>query len=129
MKILQMRNPLLEEIREINQGLIDTVVDIIQENADPDAASEVGKGTIVKCSFSAVALCPNLKSHFASLEMVFYSTLNMNEGVFVFWVFLNWLSNYCNSKCNDQLFYIWVARFCFFTGKLQVVIYPFFNLN
>ncbi|KAI3821900.1 hypothetical protein L1987_09475 [Smallanthus sonchifolius] len=66
---VEMKHPLLEEIREINQGLIDTVLDISQENADPDAASEVGKGTIVKCSFSAVALCPNLKSQYASVQM------------------------------------------------------------
>ncbi|KAJ0770397.1 putative coactivator CBP, KIX domain superfamily, mediator complex subunit 15, KIX [Helianthus annuus] len=62
---VEMKHPLLEEIREINEGLIDTVVDISQENADP----EVGKGTIVKCSYSAVALCPNLKSQYASMQM------------------------------------------------------------
>ncbi|KAJ0511127.1 hypothetical protein HanIR_Chr11g0548501 [Helianthus annuus] len=65
---VEMKHPLLEEIREINQGLIDTVVDISQENAEP----EVGKGTIVKCSYSAVALCPNLKSQFASMQMIYY---------------------------------------------------------
>ncbi|KAK9079927.1 hypothetical protein SSX86_001602 [Deinandra increscens subsp. villosa] len=66
---VEMEHSLLEEIREINQGLIDTVVDISQENVDPETASEVGKGTIVKCSFSAVALCPNLKSRYASVQM------------------------------------------------------------
>ncbi|XP_076959346.1 mediator of RNA polymerase II transcription subunit 15a-like [Bidens hawaiensis] len=61
---VEMRHPLLEEIREINQGLIDTVVDISQENADSD-----GKGTIVKCSYNAVALCPSLRSQYASVQM------------------------------------------------------------
>ncbi|KAM0046512.1 putative coactivator CBP, KIX domain superfamily, mediator complex subunit 15, KIX [Helianthus debilis subsp. tardiflorus] len=64
-RVEMKKHPLLEEIREINQGLIDTVVDISQENAEP----EVGKGTIVKCSYSAVALCPNLKSQYASMQM------------------------------------------------------------
>ncbi|KAI7755838.1 hypothetical protein M8C21_011636 [Ambrosia artemisiifolia] len=66
---VETKHPLLEEIREINQGLIDTVVDISQENADPYVASEVGKGIIVKCSYSAVALCPNLKLQYASVQM------------------------------------------------------------
>ncbi|XP_076921146.1 mediator of RNA polymerase II transcription subunit 15a-like [Bidens hawaiensis] len=61
---VEMKHPLLDEIRKINQGLIDTVVDISQENADSD-----GKGTIVKCSYSAVALGPNLKSQYASVQM------------------------------------------------------------
>ncbi|KAK3187914.1 hypothetical protein Dsin_027475 [Dipteronia sinensis] len=65
---------LLEEIREINQRLIDTVVDISDEDVDPTAAAaaaaaEGGEGTIVKCSFNAVALSPNLKSQYASSQM------------------------------------------------------------
>lgn len=63
----------MDEIREINQRLIDTVVDISDEDADPTAAgsaAEGGEGTIVKCSFSAVALSPNLKSQYASAQMV-----------------------------------------------------------
>ncbi|KVH89839.1 Coactivator CBP, KIX domain-containing protein [Cynara cardunculus var. scolymus] len=49
------RHPLLEEIRDINLGLIDTVVDISKEDAD---SAEGGKGTIVKCSFIASPIQP-----------------------------------------------------------------------
>lgn len=68
----EVNHALLEEIREINQRLIDTVVDVIDEDVDPTAtaaATEGGEGTIVKCSFSAVALSPNLKSQYASAQM------------------------------------------------------------
>lgn len=69
---IEANHALIEEIREINQRLIDTVVDIIDEDVDPSvaaAAIEGGEGTIVKCSFSAVALSPNLKSQYASARM------------------------------------------------------------
>lgn len=76
--LLQANHALLEEIREINQRLIDTVVDISDEDVDPRAAAaaaEGGEGTIVKCYFSAVALSPNLKSQYASAQMVSFQTL------------------------------------------------------
>lgn len=63
----------MEEIREINQRLIDTVVDISDEDVDPSATaatSEGGEGTIVKCSYSAVALSPSLKLQYTSGQMV-----------------------------------------------------------
>lgn len=69
----QANHALLEEIREINQRLIDTVVDITDEDVDPTAAAaaaEGSEGTIVKCSFCAVALSPSLKSQYASAQMV-----------------------------------------------------------
>eukprot|EP00258_Populus_trichocarpa_P037228 XP_024453247.1 mediator of RNA polymerase II transcription subunit 15a-like [Populus trichocarpa] len=69
---LQANHALLEEIREINQRLIDTVVDISDEDVDSTAVAataEGGEGTIVKCSFSAVALSQNLKSQYASAQM------------------------------------------------------------
>ncbi|KAF5739057.1 hypothetical protein HS088_TW12G00255 [Tripterygium wilfordii] len=67
---IEANRSLLEEIREINQRFIDTVVDISDEDVDPTtAAAEGGEGTIVKCSFSAVALSPNLKSQYASAQM------------------------------------------------------------
>lgn len=72
---IEVSHALLEEIREINQGLIDTVVDISDEDVDPTAAAaaatttEGSEGTIVKCSFTAVALSPNLKSQYASAQM------------------------------------------------------------
>lgn len=63
----------MEEIREINHQLIDTVVDISNEDVDPTAAvaaAEGAEGIIVKCSFIAVALSPSLKSQYASAQMV-----------------------------------------------------------
>ncbi|WCJ40446.1 Mediator of RNA polymerase II transcription subunit 15a [Euphorbia peplus] len=66
---IEASNTLLEEIREINLGLVDTVVNISEDDVDPTAASEGGDGTIVKCSFIAVALSPNLKSEYASAGM------------------------------------------------------------
>ncbi|KAK6945577.1 hypothetical protein RJ641_013121, partial [Dillenia turbinata] len=69
---IEANHALLDEIRVINQRLIDTVVDISDEDVDPTAAaaaSEGGDGTIVKCSFSAVALSPNLKSQYTSAQM------------------------------------------------------------
>lgn len=68
----------MEEIRDVNQRLIDTVVDISDEEVDPTAAAaaaEGAEGTIVKCSFIAVALSPSLKSQYASAQMVgFYDS-------------------------------------------------------
>lgn len=70
--ILQVNDTLQEEIREINQQLIDTVVSICDEDSDSVAAAFEGggEGTIVKCSFGAVSFSPNLKAHFASMHMV-----------------------------------------------------------
>nr|XP_034899862.1 mediator of RNA polymerase II transcription subunit 15a-like isoform X2 [Populus alba] len=74
---IEANHALLEEIREINQRLIDTVVDISDEDVDSTAVAataEGGEGTIVKCSFSAVALSQNLKSQYASAQMVCFQT-------------------------------------------------------
>ena len=69
-----MNHTLLEEIHEINQKLIDTVVDVSDEDADSvAAASEGGEGTVVKCSYTAVALSPDLKVQFASAQMVSFN--------------------------------------------------------
>ena len=59
-----------EEIREINQQLIITIVNISEEDADSVAAASDGEGRVIKCSFTAVAFSPSLKSQFASLHMV-----------------------------------------------------------
>lgn len=75
---MQTNHALLEEIHEINRGLIDSVVAVCDEDVDPTAvatAAEGGEGTIVKCSFSAVALSPNLKSQYASAQMVGFCCL------------------------------------------------------
>uniref|UniRef100_A0A7N0UHC6 Mediator complex subunit 15 KIX domain-containing protein n=1 Tax=Kalanchoe fedtschenkoi TaxID=63787 RepID=A0A7N0UHC6_KALFE len=70
---IEANHSLEEEIREINQRLIDTMVDITDEKVDPSAAaaaaSEGGDGVIVKCSYNAVALSPNFKAHYASAHM------------------------------------------------------------
>ncbi|XP_054783608.1 mediator of RNA polymerase II transcription subunit 15a-like isoform X2 [Prosopis cineraria] len=69
---IKANHSLLEEIREINQRLIDTVVDISDEDVDHTAAAaaaEESEGTIVKCSFNAVALSSSLKSQYASAQM------------------------------------------------------------
>ncbi|KZV47311.1 mediator of RNA polymerase II transcription subunit 15a [Dorcoceras hygrometricum] len=69
---IEANHALEEEIHEINQRLIDTAVYISEDDVDPTAvaaAAEGGGGTIVKCSFSAVALSPNLKSQYASAQM------------------------------------------------------------
>ncbi|XP_062115009.1 mediator of RNA polymerase II transcription subunit 15a-like [Humulus lupulus] len=67
--LLQAIHALKDEIREINQRLIDTVIDISEESSVVAAAAEGGEGTIVKCSFSAVALIPNMKLQYASAQM------------------------------------------------------------
>ncbi|URE30090.1 hypothetical protein MUK42_17947 [Musa troglodytarum] len=63
---VEVNHALLEEIREINQRLIGTVVNISEEDTDSNSAAPQGEGTIVKCVFTTVALCPSLKSQFAS---------------------------------------------------------------
>lgn len=66
----EVNHALQEEIREINRRLIDTVVSICDEDSDSvAAASEGGEGIIVKCSYTAVALSPSLKAHFASMHL------------------------------------------------------------
>lgn len=74
---MQTNHALLEEIHEINRGLIDSVVAVCDEDVDPTAVATAaeGEGTIVKCSFSAVALSPNLKSQYASAQMVGFCCL------------------------------------------------------
>ncbi|XP_064934657.1 mediator of RNA polymerase II transcription subunit 15a-like isoform X1 [Musa acuminata AAA Group] len=66
---VEVNHALLEEIREINQRLIGTVVNISEEDTDSNSAAPQGEGTIVKCVFTTVALCPSLKSQFASEHM------------------------------------------------------------
>ncbi|KAF4386189.1 hypothetical protein F8388_016441 [Cannabis sativa] len=66
---LEAIHALKEEIREINLRLIDTVIDISEESSAVAAAAKGGEGTIVKCSFSAVALSPNMKLQYASAQM------------------------------------------------------------
>lgn len=100
----------MEEIREVNQRLIDTVVDISNEEVDPTAAAaaaEGTEGTIVKCSYNAVALSPSLKSQYASAQMVGFKTLKP----YAYQVFINSFCHktlslfvfYCNAVTNSTL--------------------------
>ncbi|ONH99375.1 hypothetical protein PRUPE_6G027400 [Prunus persica] len=67
---IEANHALLEEIREIRQRLINTVVDISDQDDDPSApAADGGKGTIFKCFFDAVAFGLDLKSQYASAQM------------------------------------------------------------
>ncbi|KAI4385611.1 hypothetical protein MLD38_003616 [Melastoma candidum] len=68
----EVNHVLVEEIRYINQRLIDTVVDIRDEEVDPSAAAAVaegGEGVIVECSYNAVSLSPDFKTHYESAQM------------------------------------------------------------
>ncbi|KAI3872338.1 hypothetical protein MKX03_019605 [Papaver bracteatum] len=66
---VEANHALLEEIGKINQRLIDTVVAISYEDVHPIAAAGAAEGTIVKCSYNAVALGPNLLALYASAQM------------------------------------------------------------
>ncbi|KAE9585821.1 putative coactivator CBP, KIX domain-containing protein [Lupinus albus] len=66
---IEASHALLEEIKEVNQRLIDTVVDISNEDIDPTAAVIGAEGTVVTCSYTAVALSSSLKSQYASAQM------------------------------------------------------------
>lgn len=58
---------LLKEIREINQRLIDTVVNISDEAVDSTAILG-SEGTIVNCSFNSVSVSPTMVSQNTSLQ-------------------------------------------------------------
>uniref|UniRef100_A0ACD5ZTQ2 Uncharacterized protein n=1 Tax=Avena sativa TaxID=4498 RepID=A0ACD5ZTQ2_AVESA len=66
----EVNHALMEEIQEINQQLIDTELHVCEDDADSFAAtSEGAEGTVIKCTFTAVAVSPSLKSMFASAQM------------------------------------------------------------
>ncbi|KAL0704263.1 hypothetical protein Bca4012_070688 [Brassica carinata] len=70
----ETEHALLEEIKEINQRLIDTVVEISDEEDATDSsegatASKGCEGTTVRFSFIAVSLSPALKAHFSLTQM------------------------------------------------------------
>ncbi|CAH8382345.1 unnamed protein product [Eruca vesicaria subsp. sativa] len=70
----ESEHALLEEIKEINQRLIDIVVEI-SDDEDADDTSEEGtaskgcEGTTVRLSFKAVSLSPDLKAHLSSTQI------------------------------------------------------------
>ncbi|KAH9675177.1 Mediator of RNA polymerase II transcription subunit 15a [Citrus sinensis] len=57
-------NTLLDEIKCINQWLIETEIDL--DSSEDPSALDAGEGTIVRCVYSAVALDENFKMQFAS---------------------------------------------------------------
>nr|VDD42586.1 unnamed protein product [Brassica oleracea] len=70
----ETEHALLEEIKEINQRLIDTVVEISDDEDAADSsegatASKGCEGTTVRVSFIAVSLSPALKAHLSSTQM------------------------------------------------------------
>lgn len=75
----QVHHCLFEEIREINECLIDTCVDISDEDVDLSVASTAvgSEGTVVRCCFSAISLSPSLKSLYTSVQMVSLSTFHL----------------------------------------------------
>ncbi|CAO2816092.1 unnamed protein product [Amaranthus hypochondriacus] len=68
----EISHVLLEEIREINDRLIETIVDVSNEDLVPSVAASAFKGsegTIVRCSYNAVSLSPSLKAHYTSAQV------------------------------------------------------------
>jgi PAX-interacting protein 1 len=66
----EVNHALVEEIEEINQQLIDTELHVCEDDGESFAATSDGaEGTVIKCTFTAVAVSPSLKSMFASAQM------------------------------------------------------------
>ncbi|KAJ6300722.1 hypothetical protein OIU76_021505 [Salix suchowensis] len=57
-------NDLLNEIRRVNQQLVETTVDV--DSTEDDSLPEASEGTIIKCSYTAVAVGGDFKSSFSS---------------------------------------------------------------
>ncbi|KAL6660917.1 hypothetical protein ACP70R_000301 [Stipagrostis hirtigluma subsp. patula] len=67
---IEINHALMEEIQEINQQLIDTELHVCEDDGESFAATSEGtEGTVIKCTFTAVAVSPSLKSMFASAQM------------------------------------------------------------
>uniref|UniRef100_A0A0D9W1X8 Uncharacterized protein n=1 Tax=Leersia perrieri TaxID=77586 RepID=A0A0D9W1X8_9ORYZ len=67
--VVNANDALVNEIKAINSKLIDTVISIADENGTDGIISWNRGGTLIKLSYSAVSLAPNLKSLFAAPEM------------------------------------------------------------
>lgn len=65
-----MNHIVIEEIENINQLLIHTVLEISDEEVNSVSGSAEDCGTIVKCSYNAEATSPTLKSHFVTAHAV-----------------------------------------------------------
>ena len=62
--LLQPINGLLNEIRRVNHQLVETTVDV--DSTEDDSLPEANEGTIIKCSYTAVAVGGDFKSSFSS---------------------------------------------------------------
>ena len=66
--MLQPKSELWDEIKCINQQLVETVIDV--DSAEDVVTAKAGEGTVIRFSYSAVALSQNFKLHYASSQMV-----------------------------------------------------------
>ncbi|XP_057466942.1 mediator of RNA polymerase II transcription subunit 15a-like isoform X1 [Actinidia eriantha] len=57
---------LLEEIKETNQKLVETLIDVVLNSTEGAVKAGFGEGTIVRCSYSAIGLGENFNQHYAS---------------------------------------------------------------
>ncbi|KAG6771122.1 hypothetical protein POTOM_022468 [Populus tomentosa] len=62
---IKTNKDLLDEIRRVNQRLVETLVEV-DSTEDDSILPESSKGTIIKCSYTAVSLSGDLKSVFIS---------------------------------------------------------------
>ncbi|CAN6697310.1 unnamed protein product [Malus baccata var. baccata] len=70
---IEVNQTLFEEITAINHQLIDTVLDVSDEDTPPTVVSAQfrgGQGTIVRCSFVPVTIDPSLRSQHPSAQML-----------------------------------------------------------
>uniref|UniRef100_A0A2N9GK05 Mediator complex subunit 15 KIX domain-containing protein n=1 Tax=Fagus sylvatica TaxID=28930 RepID=A0A2N9GK05_FAGSY len=63
------KSELWDEIKCINQQLVETVIDV--DSAEDVVTTKAGEGTVIRFSYSAVALSQNFKLHYASSQMYF----------------------------------------------------------
>lgn len=70
--MLQAYDFLLKEVKEINQRLTDTVVDLCDNGVNPNPDFP-DKGIIVKCSFTAVSISADVEQH-PTEKLVHYQT-------------------------------------------------------
>lgn len=77
---IQVNYNVLEEIREINLRLIETVVELCQGyflSSTAVSMTEIGEGTVVRCSYTPVAISPNMKSELASFPVSLIMPLHL----------------------------------------------------
>ncbi|KAK4775189.1 hypothetical protein SAY86_010124 [Trapa natans] len=72
-----VNHTLIEEIVDTNNQLIDTVVDISDEDTVLSIAAEGNEEVIIKCSFTAVSLSPSLKLQYGSEQLPRIEPLRM----------------------------------------------------